>query len=176
MPACIVFWSMAEQSSAVKVHGNGGIFSLAFPTECFGTGEGLNPIEWESGRKFRHRLGCDTRCTAAAMCSIHVAVSLHFLWDTEDAWKKEIQGDRLSFYIKSTYLSHLFTSVSRYSSAFSSKPGWLDQIALLPHSCNLGHTVGWLLPAHTMMAPKGWSRISQCSTLYKYTRNLTILY
>lgn len=44
MPACGVL-VMAEHSSAVKVHGNGGIFSLAFPTECFGTGEGLNPIE-----------------------------------------------------------------------------------------------------------------------------------
>lgn len=36
-------------------------------------------------------------------------------------------------------------------------------------------TLLWWLPAHTMRAPKGWSRISQRSTLYKYTRNLTIL-
>lgn len=91
--------------TAVKVHGNGGIFSLAFPTECFGTEEGLNPIEWESGREFRHRLGCDTRCTAAAMCSIHVAGSLHVLWDTEDAWKEEIQ--RPTFFL---YNIHILVS------------------------------------------------------------------
>lgn len=93
----------------------------------------------------------------------------------------DTESDFLFIYKILINFSHLFTSVSRCSSAFSSKPGWLDQIALLPHSCNLGYTVRDCyrpIVMGSMMVPEEWSRISQCSTLYKYTiyhRDLTIL-
>lgn len=135
-----------------------------------------------SGREFRHRLGCDTRCTAAAMCSIHVAVSLHVLWDTEDAWKEEIQNPTFFLYKHPYYLSHLFTSVSRCSSTFSSKPGWLDQIAVLPHSCNLGYTVvivtGPLWWARWWCQKNGVVFLNVVLCTYKYTiyhRDLTTI-
>lgn len=129
---------------------NGGIFSLAFPTECFGTGEGLNPIEWESGRKFRHQTWvrhemhscCDVfypRCSFPASSLRHGRCMEG--GDTE----------RPTFFLYNIHISHLsqiFTSLSRYiPSAVSSKTRltWSDRTFYLPHSCNLGHTVVILL-------------------------------
>ena len=101
-----------------------------------------------SGREFRHRLGCDTRCTAAAMCSIHVAVSLHVLWDTEDAWKEEIQNP--TFFLYNIHITCLiFSPASRYVHQL-----WAPNQADLTRShfypiVVILVTPLWLLPAHS---------------------------